>query len=459
MPPTTAHPTDVALAAYALGKLAAADAETVRGHLDACPRCRTLAERTPADTFVRLLQKASGRSKAETPAPSVAATGVQPPQAAVATGVQDSPPPADAEIPPALRDHPALKVQRLLGRGGMGAVYLAHHAMLDKPVAVKVMAPELVADEKSVARFHAEIRAVAKLDHPNIVRALDAQTAGGLHLFVMEYVDGQRLDEVVAARGRLPVDYACKCARLAALGLQHAHEKGLAHRDFKPQNLMLSKAGQVKILDFGLAKLATETKSRGGMTSQGVILGTPEYMAPEQARDTSSAGPPADIYALGATLFFLLTGRPPFTGGSAIDIVMKQINEPPPRVTELRPDVPQGLADLIARMLAKDAADRPATAKEVAEALGPYTKRTAMANAEAADVNPLAFDGLPSLTTSLRKPATRRRWPLVAGRRHRSRAARGRPDGRSGGRASREDGRRDHRRDGQRAGCRGVRRR
>ncbi len=264
-------------------------------------------------------------------------------------------------------------------------------------------------------RFQAEIRAVAKLDHPNIVRALDAQTAGGLHLFVMEYVDGQRLDEVVAARGRLAVDYACKCARLAALGLQHAHERGLAHRDFKPQNLMLSKTGQVKILDFGLSKLAASSASRGGMTSQGVILGTPEYMAPEQARDTSTAGPLADVYALGATLFYLLTGQPPFTGTTAIDIVVKQLNDVPPRVTDLRPDVPAGLADLIARMLAKDTADRPQTAKDVAEALGPYTTRAAASpGASVAESPPLTSAALPSLTTSLRRTATRRRWPLVA---------------------------------------------
>src|SRR5262249_40944745 len=156
-----------------------------------CSDCRHAAEQTPADTFLRLLRQ-TDRSKAETPAPSVAATGVQAPQ-----------PFDDGDVPPALRDHPALKVQKILGRGGMGAVYLAHHAMLDKLVAVKVMAPDLVADEKSIARFHNEIRAVAQLDHPNIVRALDAQAVGGLQLFVMEYVEGQRLDEVVSARGRL----------------------------------------------------------------------------------------------------------------------------------------------------------------------------------------------------------------------------------------------------------------
>jgi hypothetical protein len=255
----------------------------------------------------------------------------------------------------------------------MGTVYLAEHRAMERLVAVKVVNRALVDRPDAVERFGREIKAAARLDHPNIVRAYDAEPAGDLQLLVMEYVEGQSLADVLHESGPLPVAVACDYVRQTALGLQHAHEKGMVHRDIKPHNLMLAPAGVVKILDFGLAKLASERRT-DGLTRENAMMGTPEYLAPEQARDTAAADVRADIYALGCTLFCLLTGRPPFRteGNDYLSVVLAHLEQPPPRVTDVRPDVPPPHADLIDRMLAKDPAGRPQTPGEVAAALTPF---------------------------------------------------------------------------------------
>jgi hypothetical protein len=361
------HPPTSDLAGFALGKLDGPSAERVQAHLDTCIACRTIAEQTPADSLVNLLGRAgSPRTAAYAPTPSG-----QGPEVPTLTPAPSS---SSSDLPPALRDHPRYRILRLLGRGGMGVVYQAEHKVMERLVAVKVISQVLVERPEALERFHREVRAAAKLDHPNIVKAYDAEQAGDLQLLAMEYVEGKSLADVLHKRGPLPISNACHYVRQAALGLQHAFERGMVHRDLKPQNLMLTPKGVVKVLDFGLAKLASESaRPGGGLTQDHMVMGTPEYMAPEQALNSKTADVRADIYALGCTLYCLLTGRPPFAGESLAIIVAHSTDAPPP-VESLRPDTPPELAALVARCLAKKPADRPQTPKELAEALVPFSR-------------------------------------------------------------------------------------
>ncbi|HTK76365.1 MAG TPA: family 16 glycoside hydrolase, partial [Gemmataceae bacterium] len=248
--------------------------------------------------------------------------------------------------------------------------------VMERLVALKVVSRHLLDSPEAVERFGREVRAAARLDHPNIVRAYDAEQADDLQLLVMEYVEGKSLSDVLRRKGPLPVAHACQYIRQAALGLQHAHEKGMVHRDLKPSNLMLTPRGVVKILDFGLAKLNSERKRGAELTQKDMAMGTPEYMAPEQALDTKNADIRADIYALGCTLYCLLAGRPPFRSadGNDLQVIMAHIDQEPPPVTQFRPEVPGELAALLSRMLAKSPDLRPQTPKEVAEALAAVCK-------------------------------------------------------------------------------------
>jgi eukaryotic-like serine/threonine-protein kinase len=204
------------------------------------------------------------------------------------------------------------RLEKKLGEGGMGAVWKAQHTKLGKTVALKVLPRQLTSNPDSVGRFEREMKAVGLLDHPHIIRAMDAGEIDGTHFLVMEYADGVDLAEVVRQRGPRKVRDACEMIRQAALGLGHAHQHGLIHRDIKPTNLFLTKAGQVKILDLGLARLQGEDVSPSShdptITRMGQIMGTPDYMATEQWDDTHSVDGRADLYSLGCTLFFLLAG-------------------------------------------------------------------------------------------------------------------------------------------------------
>jgi tRNA A-37 threonylcarbamoyl transferase component Bud32 len=288
----------------------------------------------------------------------------------------------DEPVPPELVNHPRYRVLELLGRGGMGAVYKAEHQFMKRTVALKILNKELVANPSTVKRFHREVRAAASLHDPHIVTAHDADQAGDVHFLVMEYVPGTDLHKVLAEHGPLPIAQACAYVRQAALGLQHAMDNGMVHRDIKPQNLILTPQGEVKILDFGLASLNAEvlpahradaTQVEGalasGLTQTGAIMGTPDYMAPEQARDAHAADIRADIYSLGCTLYHLLTGTVPFPGGTSLDKIIAHSERSPQSVRAARKDVPRGLAHLLDHMLAKDPADRPPKPAAVAEAL------------------------------------------------------------------------------------------
>ena len=216
-------------------------------------------------------------------------------------------------IPPELVNHPQYEVIRELGRGGMGVVYLARNKIMNRLEVLKVLSKEMLGKAGRADRFLREIQSAAKLHHPNVVAAYTAFPLGETLVFAMEYVEGDDLAKLVRARGPLPVLNACYFAYQAAQGLQHAHEQGMIHRDIKPGNLILfrqGKKGIVKILDFGLAKITSEERVDGTLTQQGQMLGTPDYIAPEQTLDAQKADIRADIYSLGCTLYHLLTGSP-----------------------------------------------------------------------------------------------------------------------------------------------------
>ena len=286
-------------------------------------------------------------------------------------------PPADLPtivgLPKELIDHPRYRIVAALGTGGMGAVYQAEHRLMDRPVALKVIRGDLLGNPALVERFRREVKSAARLgSHPNIVAAYDAEQAGETHILVMEFIEGTDLARLVDRRGPLPVGEACEYVRQAALGLQHAFEDGMVHRDIKPQNLMRTTRGQVKILDFGLARFASEVGSHAGVTAEGMILGTADYIAPEQIDDPHAADIRADIYSLGCTLYFLLAGRPPFPDGSLIQKLMAHREKTARPLTEIRADVPPELARIVERMMAKDPARRFQTPDEVARALAPF---------------------------------------------------------------------------------------
>ncbi len=290
-------------------------------------------------------------------------------------------------LPPDVEHHPRYRVLGLLGAGGMGTVYKARHLLMDRLVALKVVNPGLVGEPEMAERFRREVKAAARLAHPNVVTAYDAERAGDTHFLVMEYVEGTNLARLVAERGPLPVGQACDYARQAALGLQHAHEQGMVHRDVKPHNLMLAPGGVVKILDFGLARFASEAAppggaaaappaggraAPGGLTSGYRGLGTADYLAPEEARDARTADIRADVYSLGCTLYHLLSGRVPFPEGTALDKLLCHAGRAPAPVRALRPEVPAGLAGVLALMMAKGPAGRPQSPAEAAAALAPF---------------------------------------------------------------------------------------
>jgi serine/threonine protein kinase len=258
-----------------------------------------------------------------------------------------------------------------LGEGGMGAVFRARHSRLGRIVALKVIRPERLDSELAIKRFRREIITAAQLDHPNVVRAYDADEAGGVHFFAMEHVEGTDLAKLVKQHGPLPVSRACGYIRQAACGLAHAHEKGLVHRDIKPANLLLSSSGVVKVLDMGLARLNALAAAGEAttLTQDGAIMGTPDYIAPEQARDSKRADIRADLYSLGCTLYHLLSGRVPFGGGTLTEKLLAHQMDPVPDVRRLRPDVPPAVAVIVSKLMAKRPEDRYQTPGELVAAI------------------------------------------------------------------------------------------
>ena len=248
-----------------------------------------------------------------------------------------------------------------LGAGGMGVVLKAQHRRMKRTVAIKVLSSAAMKQAGAVERFHREAEAAAKLSHPNIVTAYDADEHQGMHYLAMEYVEGSDLATVVKEHGPLAVQHAVECILQAARGLQYAHSKGIVHRDIKPGNLLLDKEGTVKILDMGLARIVGAEAALGGaerLTTTGQVMGTCDYMAPEQSLDTHQADARADIYSLGCTLFRLLTGNPPYRGETFAKLFLMHLESPIPSLCDARPDVPKTLDAVCQRMLAKKPEDR-----------------------------------------------------------------------------------------------------
>jgi len=283
-----------------------------------------------------------------------------------------------------------------LGAGGMGAVYLCEHVTMGRRVAVKVLPVSQSQDPASLQRFYREARAVARLDHPHIIRAHDLDREDNLHFLVLEFVDGCNLHDFVRRNGPLTPMRAAHYIRQAALGLQHAHEAGLVHRDIKPSNLLLDRQGTVKLLDLGLARFFGEDNSNFVREfEQGYVIGTADYLAPEQAIN-SLVDIRADLYSLGCTMYFLLVGQGPFpTGTSAQKMLWHQVRMPKP-ISSFRFDVPAGLVKIVERLMAKERERRYQTPDALAEALAEFTSKPIAA--------PTAEEMPPLIQASLGRP-------------------------------------------------------
>ena len=226
-----------------------------------------------------------------------------------------------------------------LGKGAMGSVYKAWHRMMGRVVALKILDPRCVANTQSLARFRREMQLVGRLDHPNVVRAFDADRVGEYHFIAMEYVAGQNLEDLLKERGALPPADVVYFASQAADGLAHAHALGILHRDIKPSNLLLTDARKVKILDFGLGTLLEKEELPAALTAAGITVGTPDYLSPEQARMVKLDGR-SDLYSLGCTMYHLISGQLPFKGESSMDCIVGRIIEPPAPMAEIMPGLP-----------------------------------------------------------------------------------------------------------------------
>jgi WD40 repeat protein len=379
---TGLHPDRQRLAAYASGHTEEPESAEIEHHLAHCELCCEQVENLPKDPLDLLLSKAECVSQSDPPKTPLAVPGDRLPVQAEAIKKKAGAAPSvrvGSPVPAALARHSRYRLLKRLGSGGMGVVYQAEHRLMERPVALKVIHRRWTADPGAVARFRREVRAAARLMHPNIVVAYDAEKAGDTHFLVMEFVAGTNLAAFLAEQGPLPVAEACDYIRQGALGLQHAFERGMVHRDIKPQNLMRTPEGLVKILDFGLANFINrpaDSPPPEGLTEAGSVMGTPDYVAPEQARDPHAADIRADLYSLGCTLYHLLVGEVPFPARGPMQKVVAHLEQTPRPLGELRPEVSPELARIVGRLMAKDPAERYATPAEAAQALAPFAGGT-----------------------------------------------------------------------------------
>lgn len=396
------HPSDEVLLALSLGQLAEMELAFISAHLDDCPACcRRIDQLDSTDRLLRRLQRdtASGENVLVGPDQRRSAVhalrhahearlgarkldletvpGSGTASAAAVDTRPDAPAPGEFHVdltgfltPPEGPDELGrlgpYRVLALLGQGGMGVVLRAHEPALDRPVALKVLRPGMVAVPTATERFLREARAAAALKHPHVVTIYQVGEDRGVSFLAMEYLEGESLDSRIRRDGRLSVAEVLRIGHETALGLAAAHTRGLVHRDIKPANLWLEgPAGQVKILDFGLARVQADPAR---LTHEGLVVGTPAYMPPEQA-EGKPVDARGDLFSLGSVLYQMCTGALPFQRETTISVLHAlAVHEPPP-VSELCPEAPSGLSDLVARLLAKKPENRPASTQDVAEAL------------------------------------------------------------------------------------------
>lgn len=413
------RPSREQLHAFLLGKVTAEEQERIAAYLDAHPEVQTdlqaldrqgdgliaeLQGDNPSDTFTREPAFWRGLSQAKSLAP-------------------DSPSPGRDERDSLLgRSLGSYRLLRRLSRRGPGKVYLARREQTGEHVALKVLAPDHFGDPKAVRRFGKEKSWATGLDHPHIVRGIDAGEVEGVPFFVMELLDGLDLSRLVERAGPLPVADACELARQTALALHYAHERGIIHRDVKPSNLFLTRGGLVKLLDLGLARDASVDGEEASLTESGHLLGTIDYMAPEQAFDTHGVDARSDAYSLGCTLYKLLAGHPPFGGPEYRHLLKKALahaQRPVPPISERRLDVPPELAVVLQKLLAKEPGERFASLREVAEALRPFAAGADPAALANCYTPPQELDLAEPLGPNAAQPATNPRPGGPAPRRRR----------------------------------------
>ena len=370
------------LAEFVKGKIPEPRAEEISTHIDQCETCQdSVIELSGSeDTFVGALRSVQNEVPVEKE--NAFRHGLQ----RLLAGMKRDPVEGgDESLPTQIGPY---VVDAKLGSGGMGTVFRATHSKLKRTVALKVLPAHRWSNAAAIARFEREMEAIGQLDHPHIVRASDAGEDNGMHYLVMEYVDGLDLARLGNRLGPIPVADACELARQAAIGLQHAHDAGLVHRDVKPSNLMLAweksdgltsdTRPRLKLLDLGLALLGDEhLREEHDVTTVGALMGTLDYMSPEQGIDSHAVDHRADIYGLGATLFKLLTGRAPYADPQFSSLMKKMTalaTKPAPSVGTIRPDLPTNVVQTVDRMLARDPDERFSSAREVAEALAQPAK-------------------------------------------------------------------------------------
>jgi eukaryotic-like serine/threonine-protein kinase len=427
------------LVAFNSGSLAAEALESVGEHLSHCSTCLSVLETVAGDEAkeIRAFRLAL---KETTPHPFATDPEYLRMEERAHQLLTKYPLPAHAGTAPPPTILGQYQLLEKIGEGGMGTVYRALHTRLKKLVAIKLLAAERTLDYRSVARFNREMEAVGRLDHNHIIRATDAGEADGMHYLVMDLIDGLDLARLVRRHGPLGIADACEAVRQAACGLQCAHDNELVHRDVKPSNLLVSVRGEVKVLDLGLALLSHQGAGSRELTVTGQIMGTGDYMAPEQWEASHAVDIRADIYSLGCTLYTLLVGRPPFAGAkyaSAPRKMSAHLHDVVPAVTAGGAEVPAPLQELLLRMLAKDPAHRPTTPAEVAEALQPFCRGANLAAlvldtmalprprtladhpTQSADATPGTHDTGPGPKSTavpqlLRSPVTRHRMAWIA---------------------------------------------
>lgn len=415
-------PTAEQLRAFSLGRLSEHESDVFLDHIRDCKSCQSHLE-TVADDHDSLV--AALRSP-EDLAPYDAEPGCQTALAKALAALALAGP---GDLPNAAADNadqPPLPVRigeyelvRPLGRGGMGSVFLARHTKLGREVAVKLLAGHRLADPRMRQRFEAEMRAIGRLSHPNIVAAHDARDVDGTAVLVTEYIDGLDLGQLVERRGPLAIADACEIVRQVAVALAYTSQQGFVHRDVKPSNIMLSHRGDVKLLDLGLARWQWDEVDHSGMTATGQALGTADYVAPEQVTDSRRVDVRADIYSLGCTLFKLLCGTAPFAAAehaTAFAKMTAHVSTRPPSLAQHVPAAPAGLVKLVDAMLAKDPARRPQTPEAVAEQLAAYCAAADLpqlaAAAAVAEKSPVASSATASTAPHQTQPLLRRPVPL-----------------------------------------------